>query len=401
MSGALTTLSDFVGWNPDQSDQVSVVILRGTKAWKITTWTSVVIRMGVEIMPWTAALGLTTQQANPISKATVSEGDGCLLYIGQTLVFTGYVQTVVEEIGPDGHTIEVQLASRSVDLVECAAEFSTFQMNSTNALDIARRVCQFAQIDVISVGGAGDTDIQAFAVILSETAYEVIERVSRLAAVIFYDRPDGNICMSAVGTRRAASGFTLGRNIERLQRVRSMAGRYSTVQAIVMGEVTLFTMPGASNAYAEQMTVLSSPANAKATDPGVTRTRNMLVPIEIGDEDGKVAKQRVLWEVNRRYGRAYPITLTCDSWRDRAGNLWLPNTLARLDLGDGNPQDLLIGELTLRQTVDDGTHADVVLMDPAAFAPEPIINPLFQTAFQQAIQSNQGAGQSAAGTESM
>ncbi|GCE89432.1 hypothetical protein MSKU15_1033 [Komagataeibacter diospyri] len=254
---------------------------------------------------------------------------------------------------------------------------------------------------MISVNGAGDTDILAFAVILSETAYEVIERVSRLAAVIFHDRPDGNICMSAVGTRRAASGFRLGGNIERLQRVRSMAGRYSTVQAIVMGEVTLFTTPGASNAYADQMAVLSSPANEKATDPGVTRTRNMLVPIEIGDQDGKIARQRVQWEVNRRYGRAYPITLTCDSWRDKAGNLWLPNTLAPVDLPDGNPQDLLIGELTLRQTVDDGTHADVVLMDPQAYSPEPIINPLFQTPFMQAIQSSPSAGQSSGSTELM
>ncbi len=401
MSGALTTLSDFVGWNTDQSDQVSVIIIRGSKAWQITTWSSVVIRMGVEIMPWTAALSMTTQAPSPLSKVDISEGDSCRLLIGKTLVFTGYVQTVVEDIAPDHHTFEVQLASKSVDLVECAAEFSTFQMNSTNALDIARRVCQFAQIDVISIGGAGDTDILAFAVILSETAYEVIERVSRLAAVIFYDRPDGNICMSAVGTRRAASGFTLGDNIERLQRVRSMAGRYSTVQAIVMGEVTLFTSPGADNAYDEQMRVLSAPANAKATDPGVTRTRNMLVPIETGDRNGIIAKKRVVWEVNRRYGRAYPITLTCDSWRDKAGNLWLPNTLARVDLGDGNPQDLLIGELTLRQTVDDGTHADVVLMDPQAYSPEPIINPLFQSAFMQAIQSNQSAGQSSGNIVSM
>ncbi|WP_369693041.1 phage baseplate assembly protein [Komagataeibacter diospyri] len=64
-----------------------------------------------------------------MSKVNISEGDSCRLLIGKTLVFTGYVQTVVEDIAPDHHTFEVQLASKSVDLVECAAEFSTFQMN--------------------------------------------------------------------------------------------------------------------------------------------------------------------------------------------------------------------------------------------------------------------------------
>ncbi|GCE81847.1 hypothetical protein MSKU3_3322 [Komagataeibacter oboediens] len=107
------------------------------------------------------------------------------------------------------------------------------------------------------------------------------------------------------------------------------------------------------------------------------------------------------WEVNRRIGRAYPVTLTTDSWRDAAGQLWLPNTLAPVTARDGTASDLLIGELTLRQTVEDGTHADVVLMPPAAFSPEPMLNPVLADKFIQAMNSAQSGVDSSIQTEDL
>ncbi|WP_239021151.1 phage baseplate assembly protein [Novacetimonas hansenii] len=188
------------------------------------------------------------------------------------------------------------------------------------------------------------------------------------------------------GTRRAATGFTVGGNVERIQTVRSLGGRYSKVTAICMGTVSLFTDPNV-NALADQMGVLT--IGVDATDPGVPRTRNMFVPVENGDQDNRVARQRVQWEVNRRIGRAYPVTLTADRWRDAAGQLWLPNMLAPVTAADGTRRDLLIGELTLRQTVEDGTHADVVLMPPGAYSPEPMLNPVLADRFLQVMASAQ------------
>lgn len=398
MSGALTAISDFLGWNSTPSDQVSIVVTTGGTSRQITNWTSAVLRLGIEIMPWTAALGMTAARAAAVGVNTINPGDTCQVYIGTDLVFTGYVITVVDDLGPEDHMIEVQIASKSVDLVECAAEFSTFQMNSTNVLAIARAVASRMNIDVISINGAGDTDILAFSVILTETAYEVIERISRLAAVLFYDRPDGNICMSAVGTARSASGFAVGRNVERIQTVRSLGGRYSRVTAICQDTVSLYTDPNV-NALASQMAVLT--VGVEATDPGVPRMRNMFIPVENGDRDYIVTRQRVQWEVNRRIGRAYPVTLTTDSWRDAAGQLWLPNTLAPVTARDGTVSDLLIGELTLRQTVEDGTHADVVLMPPAAFSPEPLLNPVLADRFLQIMSSAQRSVDGSVQTEAL
>jgi len=85
----------------------------------------------------------------------------------------------------------------------------------------------------------------------------------------------------------------------------------------------------------------------------------------------------------------YPVTLTADSWRDASGQLWLPNTRVPVTGRNGIGPDMLIGELTLRQTVEDGTHADVVLMPPSAFSPEPLLNPVMKDRFLQIMHSAQ------------
>ena len=86
-----------------------------------------------------------------------------------------------------------------------------------------------------------------------------------------------------------------------------------------------------------------------------------------------LGQQRAAWEMNRRNGRAQVAQITCDSWRDGAGTLWEPNKLALIDMAalKVTKQTWLIAQVVYR--IDEsGTHADVTLMPPAAFAPEPV-----------------------------
>ncbi|NHN83671.1 phage tail protein [Acetobacter musti] len=379
MSGILAQISALLGYANPTEPQVFAVI--GSQL--VTGWTGATIRVGVEIMPWTADLSVTLWQPEDGTTLTINEGDSAQVYVGTQLLITGYVVMAVETFSANSHDVRIQIASKSMDLVDCAAEFSTYQMNSTNALAIAQRVAQFAGIQIIPVDGAGNTDIQQFSVILTETAYEVIERLARLAGVLFYDRPDGNVTMSVVGSKRANGGFLFGHNIERMTSVRSMAGRYSKITAIIQNTAMLFAEPGDSN-YVSQMDAISG--KATATDPGITRTRNLLIPIELGDANYQVAQQRVQWEVNRRWGRSRPVTLTCDSWFDDDSVLWAPNTIASVTGKNGASVDQVIGEITFHKG-SDGTRADIVLMPPDAYQPEPILLPAQSSEAVQAINS--------------
>ncbi|AQS88275.1 bacteriophage tail protein [Neoasaia chiangmaiensis NBRC 101099] len=381
MSGFISELKSILGWDAATSEVASIKV--GGQI--ISGWTSVVIRCGVDIMPWTADFGMTSYQPADGTTVDITSGADCAVYIGTTLVLTGYVVTVVEDLDGDNHTLQISVASKSIDLVDCAAEFSTYQMNGTNALAIAQRVSAFAGINVASINGAGNIDVQQFSIILTETAYEVIERLSRLAGVLFYDQPDGSIALSGVGSSRSASGFQIGRNVERFTRVDSQAGRYSDVTAILATTIMLFTKPG-DQGYVDQMKALT--AGPVAKDPGVTRPRHMLIPVELGDPGLSlpITTKRVQWEVARRYGRSQPVNVTCDSWRDTEGKLWQPNMVAPVTTRSGRSVDLVIGELTFRQD-DNGTHADAVLMPKEAFLPEPIILPFQQNEGIAALSS--------------
>ncbi|GBR03120.1 phage baseplate assembly protein [Gluconobacter cerinus] len=374
----LSQIKSILGYEGAAAEK-SLIVIGGQI---ITGWEEEEIRIGLELMPWTADLALTSYQPATGANVTINPGDEAQLYIGSDLLLTGYVLSVVESEGPSSHGLRVQITAKSIDLTDCSAEFSTYQMNSTNALAIARKVSAFAGIQVASINGAGNIDVQQFSAILTETAYEIIERVCRLACVLFYDQPDGSIALSGVGTGRMSSGFVVGENVEDWTRVRSNLGRYSTVTAILASTVMLFTEPTESN-YVTEMEAISS--GAKAQDAAINRTRPLLIPVELGDTDQKVAQQRVQWEVNRRYGRANTVMLTCDSWRDKEGNLWLPNKIASFTDPAGVSTDYLIGEIVFRRSRS-GTRADVTLAPPSAYQPQPVLNPLLNNELNVALK---------------
>nr|WP_051551794.1 hypothetical protein [Acetobacter persici] len=255
-------ISDFMGWNGEDQDEVSVYVAGMT----ISGWQNVSIRMGLEVMPSTARIAFTEYQPDGGYTLSVDPGMRCKVLIGKDLVITGYVSVVETDTDSNGNLMEMEIDSLSIDLVECSAEFATYQMSSTNALAICQQVSRPRGVTVTSTQGAGNTDIQQFSVILSETAYEVMERVCRLAGCIFYDQPDGTVLLSPVGATQASGSLEEGKNIEHISTRRSLRGRFSEVRAIIQNPVVLFTPPD-SDDYVSQMQAVSDPVNAVATDP--------------------------------------------------------------------------------------------------------------------------------------
>ncbi|MFT8597713.1 phage baseplate assembly protein [Acetobacter orientalis] len=370
--------SQVLGYSNKASPGVTIIV----GSYKITGWQRVSVRMGIEIMPWTAMLETSLWQPDMPNGAAntnlkIKEGDECYVILGSETVLTGYVQTITEEIEPENHILRVVIVSKSVDLVECSALFSTYQMNQTTVLGIAEQVCKESGVFVWSAGNAGNTKIQQFSVILTETAYEVIERATRLAGCLFYDQPNGTILLSPLGTEHVGT-LTVGKSIERLTIMRSQVGRFSKIQAIIQNMAVLFSPPEDGDRQAQQMQAQTAPVQASATDSGVKRSRTLLIPVENGDADYAVARQRVQWEVARRYGRSQVVEVTCGTWLNCHNKLLQPNTLVTVsNPKSGWKRDYLIAEIEFTQG-EQGTRANLILMPPEAFKPEPLIVPIAQ-----------------------
>jgi len=385
ISEFLSSAKSAIGLGADATDTVSLVI----GGVQITGWEEIEVDISIEEMPWRALLNITDYQPQNGTTAIIRAGQSASLAIDGITLITGYIETVERNVAPGQHIIALTVKSKSMDLIDCSAEFSTYQMNQTTALKIMQKVAAFAGIDIVSADGYGNTAVPQFSVILTETAYEIIERIARIAAVLFYDRPDGNIEVSRVGSLRMASGFTEGVNCEFFRNVDSQAGRYSSVAGITQATAVLAQVPDMDNIRGQMKALTYAPP---VIDPGITRYRPLLILPENNDQDMKVSIHRLHWEVNRRYGRSQRVDVTCDSWRDTSGALWSVNRLAPVSLPSvGRQEDMLISAVKFRKGRD-GQHADITLMSPAAFDIQPIVPPNANATIAAAQSSGSGPG---------
>lgn len=348
-------MSDFLTTDP-------VTLVVGTSGAALKGWTDVRITRGIERMPSDFAIGMTERFTDG-SLVAVSAGDPFQLLIGADTVITGYVDTVAGGLGDAQHTITVAGRSKCCDLVDCAAEWAGMQILSANLLQIATRLVEpYEGLQVVC-----DIDdlpmLMAQNIMLGETPWAVIERNARFSAALVYDDTDGNLVLTRVRSDTAAGGLIEGINVERASVTFSMLDRFSEYVAVTMALDMFTDVSGGS------MNLI-----AKLTDENVPRRRQRVIVAENASAIGQdVAAQRCAWEMNRRIARGSAVSITTDSWRDAAGVLWTPNTVVHVKLPTLKlPEaDLLIGEVTYRLDESGGTHADLVLMPPDAFAPEP------------------------------
>jgi prophage tail gpP-like protein len=169
--------------------------------------------------------------------------------------------------------------------------------------------------------------------------------------------------LDEVGTKAMASGFTVPGNVEHIVAEESVDQRFSDY-------LVVWT---AINQLAD-LGVLSN-HRAQTKDPFLGEYRPRIIVSEQLSPDFDVGVARANWELARRIGRSQTASITCDSWRDTGNKLWSPNWLAPIQAPDANivNANWIIGTVTFRKDMS-GTHADLVLMPPDAFKPEP--NPL-------------------------
>jgi prophage tail gpP-like protein len=334
----------------------------------LSGWTGVRVTRGIERMPSDFSIELTELHPDDVDSFTVQTGEFCVVKLGKDPVVTGYIDRVGMLLDRAQHSITVSGRGKCADLVDCSAEWPGGQISSTSTRDIASKLAEpyGAPGQAISVTLHGDDTIKIPVqnLILGETPYQIIERVCRFAALLAYETADGNLLLTRAGDGEAASGVEQGRNVQRAAIEYSMDQRYSEV----LGYIQSF----------DALSDLGDTGNLQfvATDPNITRHRRLSVIAEPGDSLGfPVLEQRVKWEIARRFGRSRALHVTVDSWRDAAGKLWEPNTLAPIYLPALKlaKDKWLITEVTYNRSLDGGTTADLVMMPRSAFLPQPVV----------------------------
>ncbi len=342
------------------SDDVTVVI----NGQAYGGWQEVRITRGIERLPSDFDLRLTDIYAGDDDALQIQAGDACVVKIGKSAVITGYIDISMPGIQPGVHEISVSGRSKCADLVDCSAEWPTGQIAGSSVLEIAKKLAKPYGIEVDATADPGKA-IPYFSLMYGETPYEIIERLCRYSELLAYDDADGNLLLSRASSQRAASGFREGINVIAATATYSMHDRFSEYVCYQNALNTLQELG--------QGGFLKS----QSSDNEVKRHRRKIMISDGSGLGGKdVAERRAGWEMARRKGRAVAVRLTTDSWRDKAGALYEPNTQVPLDLPSLKVTNKIwtISEVSYRKG-SQGTLCDLVVMPEDAFQVQP-------TAFQ-------------------
>lgn len=354
-------------------------------------WTDIRVTRGAERIP--NDFTISTTERFPAQRAAniVQPQDVCTIFIGDDVVLTGYVDSVVSSVDNGTHTVTVSGRGRCQDLVDCSAEWPGSLINGTNALDIATKLVQpYAPLQAMLDANANvGPSIVSFPLNYGETAWDIIDRCTRAAGLLAYETPEGNLLLAALGTVSAGSGFELGTNVQKATSTYSSSERYSDYQGVAQ---SVNTMIETGEAGFFRPVVKDS-----------TSIRHRLKYIVAETIGGQISQDfldtRISWELNRRNGRSRSVKLTTDSWRDVNGALYAPNTLAhvqlpllKIDSTQESTGKWIIGEVTYLRDGQNGTTCDVTMMPQSAYAvlPVPLVIPPPDVKSVVPIQIGQG-----------
>lgn len=329
----------------------------------ISGWDEISVTRSIERLPSEFSLSLMDYYPGNNEKQLVNPGELCTVRLGDDLVMTGNIDRWNPVISKSRHEIRVSGRGRCRELVDCSAEWPNNVISQSTALQIAQKLAAPYGITVAS--DIEDMEIvPQFTLNWGESTQEVLSRVCRWAAMLFYDLPDGSLYMTRVGDRNAASGIAQGENIEDASFTSSMDERYSDYIGVSMSTNALYSDEGGYSSV-----TLATAHDQQVADLGY---RNRVVVVESTMNINRLAQSCIDWEMNRRYGRSKQLQVTIDSWRDKAGNLWEPNTLIPIRIpAFGIDEALwLLSEVTFIRDRD-GTRARMILMPPEAFFVQP------------------------------
>lgn len=343
------------------SDELTLTV--GGK--QISGWDEVRVTRSIERLPNDFTLSLMDYYPGSDGKQLVKPGNACSVKLGEDLVITGYIDRWTPTISKNRHQVRATGRSKSQDLVDCSAVWTNNVISNVTALQLAQKLAQPYEISVSS--DVSDlTSVPQFTLNWGESSQEVIDRVTRWAGLLYFDKPDGSVYLTRVGTKKADSGVSLGVNIEDAEFDESMDQRFSEYTGVSMTVAPLTESSGDSGYTSVTLATRNDPEAAKL------RYRNHVIMVESTMITAGKAQSCIDWEMNRRYGRSKCLRVRVDSWRTKAGKLWEPNTLIPIELEPFGITDRcwLLTEVTYIKD-QRGTAAELVLMPPEAMAVQP------------------------------
>jgi prophage tail gpP-like protein len=328
-------------------------------------WTSARVTRSVEAIAGSFSVSVSERWDGAAEPWPIVDGDECTLALDGTVLITGYVDTRSHSFAAQSHALSIVGRDKTGDLVDCSAVLSKWEFLQVSVPEFCSQIAAPFGVTVRVQSGLTITEkIAKLTVNPGETAFEVIDRACRMAAVLpIADGRGGLLLTRADLARRTTTALVEGENILSADASADSTRRYR--RYIVSGQSA-----GSDDIYGASAAAIKETAE----DLGVPRAARVLLLRPEGAVTRAIAKQRAEWEATVRAARSVPVTVTVQGWQQADGALWPVNALARLKTPRlGIDADLLISEVTYSLSLEAGTTTELKLVRPDAFTPEPVI----------------------------
>ncbi|MFL4556347.1 phage baseplate assembly protein [Yersinia kristensenii] len=334
----------------------------------ITGWSKIQVTRSIEKLPSSFELSLMDRYPASEWQQWVNPGDACVVKLGNDAVLSGYIDSWDNKISGTTHEVNAKGRSKCQDLVDCSAEWPNSVISQSTVLQIAQKLAEPYGIKVTS-------DITDMAVVpkftlnWGETAQAVIEHVTRWAALLYYDQPDGNLYLTRVGQRKAASGVEQGVNILSANLHTDINQRFIDYTGVALSNNAMARRPASGG---NNISALVRTQDTELAQQLPNRHRNKIIIVESTMNSENLVRNSLDWSINRNNGRSKMLSVQVDHWRDRNNQLWETNSLIPITIPSMGLKDelWLLSSVTYLKDAN-GTVANMTLMPPEAFAVQP------------------------------
>ncbi|MGD9638388.1 MAG: phage baseplate assembly protein [Alphaproteobacteria bacterium] len=319
-------------------------------------WTSVSIERSIETISGGFDLSLSDRWSGQAVRWAIKPGDACEVRLDNEVVITGYVDDVNPDISSDSYTVSVSGRDKTGDLVDCSAIHSPDEWSNLSLQELATKIAAPFGINV-KVNDTTGSNFEKFKIQQGEPAFEAIDRLCKMRAIMPISDGKGNIIITRAGTATASEALVEGKNLLNISPRFTHRERFSqyTVKA---------QAPGLDGMSAED----SAQVVGTAKDNGILRYRPLMI-IADDNANGVSASTRAGWEATVRAARATTFNVSVQGWKMNNGKLWPINALTQFtsDTLGIEKQTLLIVSTNFSKD-EQGTRTNMVLTRPDAYS---------------------------------